>query len=117
MLFGNHFTYFIIAYTYYKIGRHKSAIVALRNALRTYPDSKYREQIMYLIVDSGYQLASNSIADKQTDRYLAMLDSYLSFREEFPESKYMKKVEKMAAEARDYLDRTKSDEKQETAAQ
>ena len=108
---------YLNAYTYYKIGRHKSAIVALRNALRTYPDSKFREEIMYLIVDSGYQLASNSVASKQTDRYLSMLDSYLSFREEFPESKYRKKVEKMAAEARDYLDRTKSEENKEAAAQ
>lgn len=101
---------YLNAYTYYKIGRYKSAIVALRNALRTYPESKRREEIMFLIVDSSYRLASNSIADKQTDRYLAMLDSYLSFREEFPESKHMKAVEKMAAQARDYLDRNKAEE-------
>lgn len=107
---------YINAYTYYKIGRHKSAIVALRNALRTYPDSRFREEIMYLIVESSYQLASNSIADKQTDRYLAMLDSYLSFREEFPESKRMKKADKMAAEARDYLDRTKANEAEKSEA-
>lgn len=103
---------YLNAYTYYKIGRYKSAIVALKNALRTYPDSKYREEIMFLIVDSSYQLASNSVASKQTDRYLAMVDSYLSFREEFPESKHTKEVERMAAEAREYLDRNvKEDEK------
>ena len=33
---------------------------------------------------------------KQTDRYLSMLDSYLSFKEEFPESKYTKEVDRMA---------------------
>ena len=95
---------YLNAYTYYKIGRHKSAIVALKNALRTYPTSKYREEIMFLIVDSSYQLASNSIDAKQTDRYLSMMDSYLSFREEFPESEHMKEVERMAKHARDYLD-------------
>ncbi|MBQ1221513.1 MAG: outer membrane protein assembly factor BamD, partial [Alistipes sp.] len=58
---------YLNAYTYYKIGRHKSAIVALKNALRTYPESTYREEIMFLIVDSSYQLASNSIESKQTD--------------------------------------------------
>ena len=81
---------YINAYTYYKIGRYKSAIVALKNALKQYPESKHREQIMYLIVDSSYRLASNSVADKQTDRYLAMLDSYLSFKEEYPESKHIR---------------------------
>ncbi len=96
---------YLNAYTYYKIGRFKSAIVALKNALRTYPESKYREEIMYLIVDSAYRLAENSIAAKQTDRYLSMLDSYLSFCEEFPESKHRKQVDKWAENARDYLDR------------
>ena len=100
---------YINAYTYYKIGRYKSAIVALKNALKQYPDSKHREQIMYLIVDSSYRLASNSVADKQTDRYLAMLDSYLSFKEEYPESKHIKELERMAQHARDYLDRNNKD--------
>ncbi|MBR5850265.1 MAG: outer membrane protein assembly factor BamD [Alistipes sp.] len=95
---------YLNAYTYYKIGRYKSAIVALKNALRTYPNSKYREQIMFLIVDSAYELADNSVASKQTDRYLSMMDSYLSFCEEFPESKYRKEVDRMAKHARDYLD-------------
>lgn len=101
---------YINAYTYYKIGRYKSAIVALKNALRTYPMTKHREEIMFLIVDSSYQLASNSVASKQTDRYLAMMDSYLSFREEFPESKHIKEAERMAKQARDYLDQHVTEE-------
>ena len=100
---------FLNAYTYYKIGKHKSAIVALKNALRKYPESKRREEIMYLIVDSGYRLASNSISEKQTDRYLSMLDSYLSFKEEFPESTHIKSLDRMAQQARDYLDRNNKD--------
>ncbi len=102
---------FLNAYTYYKIGRYKSAIRALKNSLKMYPESHHREQIMYLIVDSSYRFASNSIAEKQTDRYLAMLDSYLSFKEEFPESKYMKDVERMAKHARDFLARKNKAEK------
>ncbi len=98
---------YLNAYTYYKIGRYKSAIVALKNALKLYPDSRFREEIMYLIVDSGYRFASNSIASKQRDRYLSMMDSYLSFKEEFPESKHIREVERMAEHARDYLDRNK----------
>ena len=93
------------AYTYYKIGRYKSAITSLKNALKQYPESKHREEIMYLIVDASYRLASNSVSDKQTDRYLSMLDSYLSFKEEFPESKHLKEIDRMAQHARDYLDR------------
>ena len=101
---------YLNAYTYYKIGRYKSAIVSLKNALKQFPDSNHREEIMYMIVDASYRFANNSIANKQTDRYLSMLDSYLSFKEEFPESKYTKEVDRMAKHARDYLDRNKKDE-------
>lgn len=100
---------YLNAYTYYKIGRYKSAIAALKNALRQYPESGHREQIMYLIVDAGYRFASNSVAAKQTDRYLSMLDSYLSFKEEFPESEHLRELDRMAKHARDYLDRNNSE--------
>ncbi len=99
---------YLNAYTYYKIGRYNSAITSLKNALKQYPDSKHREEIMFLIVDAGYRYASNSVEEKQTDRYLSMLDSYLSFKEEFPESKHIKEVERMATHARDFLDKNKS---------
>ena len=100
---------YLNAYTYYKTGKYKSAIVAFKNELKQYPESKRREEIMYLIVDSGYRLASNSISEKQTDRYLSMLDSYLSFKEEFPESTHIKSLDRMAQQARDYLDRNNKD--------
>lgn len=100
---------YLNAYTYYKIGRYKSAITALKNALKQYPESKHREQIMYLIVDAGYRFASNSVSDKQTDRYLSMLDSYLSFKEEYPQSSRLKDADRMAKHARDFLDRNNKD--------
>ena len=50
---------FLNAYTYYKIGKHKSAIVALKNALRKYPETPHREELMYLIEDSPYKQDHN----------------------------------------------------------
>ena len=104
---------YLNAYTYYKTGKYKSAIVAFKNALKQYPESKRREEIMYLIVDSGYRLASNSISEKQTDRYLSMLDSYLSFKEEFPESTHIKSLDRMAKEAKDYLAKNQKNDTQD----
>ena len=100
---------YLNAYTYYKIDKHKSAIVALKNALKQYPDSRFREEIMYLIVASGYKLAHNSIESKQADRYLSMLDSYYTFKYEFPESKHMKELDRYAKEAKDFQDRNNND--------
>lgn len=100
---------FINAYTYYKTGKHKSAIVAFRNALKQYPESSHREELMYYIVKSGYELAHNSIESKQTDRYMSMLDSYYSYLSEYPDSKHLKELGRMAKEAKDYLDKNNKD--------
>lgn len=100
---------YINAYTYYKIGKYKSAIVSLKNALRKYPESTHREQIMYLIVDASYRFASNSVEAKQIDRYMAMLDSYYSFIAEYPESPHAKELDRMAQHAKDFLDKNKKD--------
>ena len=96
---------YINAYTYYKVQRYKSAVVALRNALKQYPDTPRREDILYLIAVSNYRLARNSIEEKQGDRYLNVLDSYYSFINEFPESKHRKELERYIKEAKDYLDK------------
>ena len=104
---------FLNAYTYYKIGRHKSAIVAFRNALKKYPESSHREELMYYIVKSGYELAHNSVENKQADRYLSMLDSYYSYLSEYPESKHLRELGRMAKEAKDYIDRNRSREGKE----
>ena len=100
---------YINAYTYYKIGKYKSAIIALKNALRKYPESNHREEIMYLIVDASYRFASNSVEAKQIDRYMSMLDSYYSFIAEYPESTHVKELDRMARHAKDFLDKNKKD--------
>ena len=101
---------FLNAYTYFKIQKYKSAVVAFKNALKDYDNSSHREQIMYYIVISNYRLAHNSVEHKQADRYLAMLDSYYSFIEEFPESKYVKELNRYFKEAKDFIDKNKSSE-------
>lgn len=100
---------YISAYTYYKIQRYKSAVVALRNALKLYPDTPHREDILYLIAVSNYRLAHNSIEEKKGERYLNVLDSYYSFINEFPESKHCKELERYIKEAKDYLDKNNID--------
>lgn len=93
----------INAKTYYTIGRYKSAVPALKNALKKYPDTPHREELMYLIVKSSYELAHNSIESLQRDRYMAMMDSYYSFVAEFPESKHVKELTRMQEEAKKYI--------------
>jgi len=71
--------------------------------LKKFPDSPHREELMYLIVKSSYELAHNSIETLQRDRYMSMMDSYYSFVAEFPESKHVKELNRMLDEAKRYI--------------
>jgi outer membrane protein assembly factor BamD len=84
---------------YYDLGDYKAAIIALRNSLNDYPNTKHREELMFLILKSSYLLADNSIIQKRKERFQDTIDEYYSFIGEFPESKYRREAERMYEEA------------------
>ena len=92
------------AYLYYKIGQYKAASVALKNSLDKYPNSKYREDIMYYIIKSEYIYALHSVYGKTTDRLNNTLKDYKSFVRNFPESEYMKELSKIEKDINNKLE-------------
>ncbi len=88
------------AVLYYNLREYKSAIVALRDALRNHPTSKYREEMLFFLLKSNYLLAVNSVADKQQDRYQNTIDEYYTFIYEYPQSKYLKEAEQIFEQSR-----------------
>lgn len=94
---------FISARLYYQLDDYKASIVALNNSLMKYPDSKYREDIMYMLVKSSYMLADKSIEIKKKDRFQDAIDEYYSFAAEFPESKYIRDAKRYYRLAAKYL--------------
>jgi outer membrane protein assembly factor BamD len=86
---------FMSARLYFDLEDYKASIVALNTSLAEFPDSKFREDIMFLILKSSYLLAYNSVEKKKKDRYQSSVDEYYSFIAEFPDSKYRKEADKM----------------------
>jgi len=80
---------------YFNLSEYKAAIVALKNSVKDFPESKYREEQLFLIVKSAYLLADNSVPEKQKERFQKTVDEYYTFAGEFPESKYSKEAKKM----------------------
>lgn len=105
---------YINARTYYKTGKYKSAIVALRNALAQYPDTPHREEILYLTTKSCYELAVNSIETLQRNRYMDVVDSYYTFISEFPGSKHRKELDRLRTAAGNYLSKHTTDDPVDT---
>jgi len=86
---------YLNAKLYYNMGQYKASIIALRNSLNDYPDTKYREELMYLILKSSFLLAENSVPSKKKERYQQALDEYYSFVGEFADSKFKDEAEQM----------------------
>lgn len=80
---------------YYDLKQYRAATVSLANSLKEYPETKYREELMFLKLDALYMYAFNSIPSKQVERYQAALDDYYSFIEEFPQSQYLKEASRI----------------------
>lgn len=100
---------YLDAKTYYKIGEYKAAVVTCRNSLNAYPDSRHREELLYLTAKSGYLLAKNSYPELQRDRYIDMIDAYFTFISQFPDSNYVKELSKMHEDAKKFIAKFNTD--------
>lgn len=80
---------------YYKMRNYKSSIIALKNVLKDFPDTEYKEEISFLILKSSYLLAINSIESKKEQRIKDTLTTYIKFADEFSKSVYLREAEKL----------------------
>ncbi|MCH8555428.1 MAG: outer membrane protein assembly factor BamD [Schleiferiaceae bacterium] len=84
-----------IAKNYYRTENYQSAVVSLGNTLNDFPDTKYREEAMYLRLMASFKLAENSIDSKKKQRYREAMTNYYNFVDFFPDSKNRKEAEEI----------------------
>lgn len=96
-----------IAVQYYKIELYEAATVSLRNLLKDYPDSPYRERTMYYLVKSGYQLAKNSIESKKMERYKQVINDFEKYSTWFASSKELKELQEIYNSSQTALSKVK----------
>lgn len=94
---------FISARLYFDLEDYKASIVALNNSLYKFPDTKYREEIMFMLVKSSYMLAFKSVRSKQKQRYQDTIDEYYSFASEFSDSQFIKEAKRYYNNAVDII--------------
>lgn len=74
---------------------YEACIITAENALNAYPYTNLREDLYILILRSRYQLAVNSVESRINERFRETIDEYYGFKNEFPDSKYTKEVDKI----------------------
>ena len=76
-------------------GNYLSCVITAQDAIRSYPYSKYREELMYYMFKAKYQMAMQSVEEKKEFRYRDVVDEYFSYANEFPEGKYIKEIKRL----------------------
>jgi outer membrane protein assembly factor BamD len=89
---------------YYRTENYKAAVTAFQGTLENYPESVYKEEILYLIVKSSYLLAVNSVQSKKRERLEATIKSYRTFVAAYPESAWITEVESIKSKTEKELE-------------
>lgn len=74
---------------------YEACIVTAQNALKDYPyaSPSLREDLSILILRAKYHLARQSVEEKRLERFRETIDEYYAFRNDFPESQYLKEAQ------------------------
>lgn len=86
-----------IAKQYNTIADYKAAIKATENFLSDFPGTSFREDAMFLKLDSMYKLASKSFVSLMEGRYKEAASAYKTLVKFYPESKYKEEADEIMA--------------------
>lgn len=91
---------YLNAKLYYNLGNYmgnnyESAVITAQNTLKKYPTTSYREELAMLILNSKYEQAVQSFAEKKIERYRSAIDEYYNYINEFADGKYKKQADKI----------------------
>ncbi len=78
---------------YYRLEDWKACITAAKNYLKEYPSSRYNEEMYYMIINSYYLLAVDSISSKKEERINSAIENYQKFVDLYPTSSYLSRAE------------------------
>ena len=78
---------------YFRMEKFRSAIIALNTTILEFPDTQYKEEVLYLILKSNYLFAINSVISKKVERFEESIKSYYTFVDSFKNSKFANEAE------------------------
>jgi outer membrane protein assembly factor BamD len=94
------------AYQYYHMRNYQAASVSFKTFMREWPNSKHREDALWLTLRSDHAMALNSVESKKRERVIEAIRSFRNFADAFPQSGLMPDAEKMHQELNAILEKT-----------
>ncbi len=77
---------------YFDLRQYQASMHVFENLLKDFPETSNAEEVRYMIIRAIYELADNSILDKQVERYKETLKLGREFLERFKDSKFAREV-------------------------
>jgi outer membrane protein assembly factor BamD len=96
---------------YLKLGYFQAAVIAFGNFRKTFPDSKFLEEVAYLKVYAQFKLAEQSIPSKQLERYSSTVEYYRELVDGYPNSPKLKEAEQFYTTSMNQITSIKSKSK------
>ena len=88
----------------YMGNNYESAVITAREAMKSYPFSKYNEDYQITILRARFEYAERSRINVQPQRYRMVIDEYFNYRNMFPEGKYMREAERYYRKSQQKVD-------------
>ena len=85
---------------YYRMEDFQAAITSFQNLLDDYPDTEFKEEVLYYIAKAYYTYAEKSVFTKKEERYEKTIEAYNNLLYMYPDSEYLKEVESINENAK-----------------
>lgn len=78
---------------YFRMEQYRSAVIAFNSTIEQFPDTDYKEEILFYIIKANYLFAINSVERKKEERFRETIKSYHTFVDFFASSEKMREAE------------------------
>lgn len=78
---------------YYNSENYQAAAITYENMLESFPETDKAEAVGVLVIRSYFNYALQSIVCKKADRYDKAIASYITFKDRYPNSAYLKEAD------------------------
>jgi len=99
---------FETARLYSQMRYYQAAVTAFTTFEREYPSSAFNEEGAYLRLVSQFDLAEQSVAEKQRERYFDAVGFYQAFIDKYPNSRFQRNAQSIYERSTRQLERLKS---------
>jgi len=92
-----------MAKLYYRMDDYQASITVLNDILKDYPDTRNKEDILFLVFKANQKFASQSIETRKKERILKAIAAYNDFVALYPKSTYLPEANEMLAKSKKEL--------------